>query len=77
MSLLLTGLLIKTVWVIIGLILIVIAVKYNKVLFEEIVDVENESQKDNLSVAIIVAAFIIAKTSFVIFCNFARFPNIR
>ena len=59
MSLLLTGLLIKTVWVVIGLILIVIAVKYNKVLFKEIVDVENEIQKDNLSVAIIVAASII------------------
>ena len=59
MSLLLTGLLIKTVWVIIGLILIVIAVKYNKVLFKEIVDVENEIQKDNQAVAIIVAAFII------------------
>jgi uncharacterized membrane protein YjfL (UPF0719 family) len=59
MSLLLTGLLIKTGWVLIGLILIVIAVKYNKVLFKEIVDVENEIQKDNISVAIIVAAFII------------------
>ena len=59
MSLLLTGLLIKTVWVVIGLILIVIAVKYNKVLFKEIVDVENEIQKDNQAVAIIVAAFII------------------
>ena len=59
MSLLLTGLLIKTGWVLIGLILIVIAVKYNKVLFKEIVDVENEIQKDNQAVAIIVAAFII------------------
>ena len=59
MSLLLTGLLIKILWVAVGLVLIVLAVKYNKVLFKEIVDVENEIQKDNLSVAIVVAAFII------------------
>lgn len=59
MSLLLTGLLIKTLWVAVGLVLIVLAVKYNKVLFKEIVNVEDEIQKDNLSVAIVVAAFII------------------
>jgi uncharacterized membrane protein YjfL (UPF0719 family) len=59
MSLLLTGLLIKTLWVAVGLVLIVLAVKYNKVLFKEIVDVEEEIQKDNLSVAIVVGAFIV------------------
>ena len=59
MSLLITGLLIKTLWVAVGLVLIILAVKYNKILFKEIVDVEEEIQKDNLSVAIVVAAFIV------------------
>ena len=59
MSLLLAGLLIKTLWVIIGLILIILAVKYHPIIFKDLADVSKEVQDGNYSVAIIVAAFII------------------
>ena len=59
MSLLLAGLIVKGAWFAIGIVLAIILIKNQHRIFKSFFDVEKELQNDNISVALVVAAFII------------------
>ena len=59
MSLLLAGLIIKGAWFIVGIVLAIILIKNQHRVFKSFFDVEEELKKDNKSVALVIAAFII------------------
>lgn len=59
MSLLLAGLIIKAGWFVIGIVLAIALIKNQHRIFKSFFDIEEELKKDNKSVALVVAAFII------------------
>lgn len=60
MSLLLMGLIVKTVWVIIGIALIIAAVKTQRWIFKDLFEIDKELQGNNIAVAIVVGACLLA-----------------